>query len=282
MTTRTILSLLLSVLSLTAGAQSQEQLLLSGWRFQRGPQTGAEAPGFDDSRWQAVTIPHDWAIAGPFDKDIDKQVVAIVQDGEKQATEKTGRSGALPWIGEGWYRTTITIPTGYAHAELVFDGAMAEPTIYIDGRKAGYWAYGYSTFRIDITPFLPQTDGALKAGRHTLSVHLKNVEESSRWYPGAGLYRPVRLLLSQNTAIKTFGIFARNTMLEGINGAGTTASDARLTVTTQLRRAEGDKKKYTLRQRLLDAQGKVVANVSTESGNAGETTQVMAVKDVSL
>ena len=117
-------SIFFAAAALTAVAQSQESLLLENWRFQLGAVNGAESATFDDSKWQNVTIPHDWAIFGPFDKEIDKQVVAIVQNGEQEATEKTGRSGSLPWIGEGWYRTSITIPEGYRYAELIFDGAM--------------------------------------------------------------------------------------------------------------------------------------------------------------
>ena len=92
---KTLFTTLLMVASLFTSlfAQSQEQLLLSGWRFQKGAVAGAEATNFDDTRWQQVTIPHDWAISGPFDKEIDKQVVRIEQNGEKEATEKTGRSG---------------------------------------------------------------------------------------------------------------------------------------------------------------------------------------------
>ena len=87
-------------------AQSAERLLLDGWRFHKGTAQGAEQTAFDDSGWQQVSIPHDWAIDGPFDKEIDKQVVAIVENGEQKATEKTGRSGSLPWIGEGWYHSS--------------------------------------------------------------------------------------------------------------------------------------------------------------------------------
>lgn len=104
---------------MSASAQSTETLLLEGWKFQRGASEGAHVASYNDAHWQNVTIPHDWAIAGPFDKDIDKQRVAITQNGEREATEKTGRSGALPWVGEGWYRTTITIPEGYSYGELI-------------------------------------------------------------------------------------------------------------------------------------------------------------------
>ena len=150
---------------LTAQAQSRQEILLQDdWQFSRDKQT-----------WQTVSVPHDWAISGPFDKKWDLQTVAIEQNGEKNATEKSGRSGALPWIGEGYYKRVITIPKDFSgHAELVFDGAMSEPTVYINGKQAGYWAYGYNTFRVDITPFI-------KKGENLMEVHLKNVEESSRW-----------------------------------------------------------------------------------------------------
>ena len=85
-----------------AWAQRSEQLLEKGWRFK-----GAETPGFDDSEWEAVTIPHDWAIFGPFDRSHDLQNVAVTQNFETEASVKTGRTGGLPYVGVGWYRTTF-------------------------------------------------------------------------------------------------------------------------------------------------------------------------------
>ena len=173
----------------TAIAQPRCEITLSdNWQFCKGSCDN------DGAVWKTVSVPHDWAISGPFDKKWDLQTVAIEQNGEKQATEKSGRSGALPWIGEGHYRRTFQIPEGYEHAELVFDGAMAEPSVSINGHKAGYWAYGYNAFRIDITPYI-------KTGDNLLEVDLKNVEESSRWYPGAGIYRPVKLVLTPKSHI---------------------------------------------------------------------------------
>ena len=162
---------LLAVGLIASAQQRQEQLLSDGWQFSR-----------DKQQWETVRIPHDWAIAGPFDKKWDLQRVAITQNGETEPTEKSGRSGALPWIGEGYYKRTLTIPEGFnGHAELLFDGAMSEPTVFVNGQKAGYWAYGYNTFRVDVTPFV-------KPGDNLLEVDLQNKEESSRWYPGAGIY----------------------------------------------------------------------------------------------
>lgn len=187
--------LLLFALSVAASAAAQrhETTLADGWAFSR-----------DKAQWENVAVPHDWAISGPFDKKWDLQTVAIEQNGEKEKTEKSGRSGALPWIGEGHYRTTVTIPAGCSHAELVFDGAMSEPTVSVNGQRAGYWAYGYNAFKVDITPFV-------KAGDNLVEVDLKNVEESSRWYPGGGIYRPVKLITTGDARFETFETFAYTT-----------------------------------------------------------------------
>lgn len=187
---RLICCLLATPLILSA-QQHRETTLSENWLFSQ-----------DKSVWKNVRVPHDWAIAGPFDKKWDIQTVAIEQNGEKEATEKTGRSGALPWIGKGHYKRTIVIPNDCKHAELVFDGAMAEPTVFLNGKKAGYWAYGYNTFRVDITPFM-------KPGENLLEVDLQNVEESSRWYPGAGIYRPVTLITAGNDWIDPWKTFIR-------------------------------------------------------------------------
>ena len=176
--------------------QRQEVMLQDGWQFSH-----------DKATWQTVSIPHDWAISGPFDKKWDLQRVAIEQNGEKEATEKSGRSGALPWIGEGHYKRTVSIPKGYERAELLFDGAMSEPTVVVNGQQAGYWAYGYNAFRVDITPYIKQGDNLLE-------VDLRNVEESSRWYPGAGIYRPVTLILTPRTHIDDWSIYAHTTSVK--------------------------------------------------------------------
>ena len=190
------LSIVLAVMSaMNVLAQGRQEILLTdGWQFSR-----------DQQDWQTVSVPHDWAIAGPFDKKWDLQTVAIEQNGETEATEKSGRSGALPWIGRGYYKRTFQIPEGFdGHAELLFDGAMAEPTVFVNGQKAGYWAYGYNAFRVDITNFI-------KAGDNELTVDLQNKEESSRWYPGAGIYRPVTLITTDKTHLDDWSLVVRAT-----------------------------------------------------------------------
>ena len=186
----------LLVLCQMVTAQIRREINLKTWEFSR-----------NQTSWTQVNIPHDWAIAGPFDKKWDLQRVAIEQNGETEATEKSGRSGALPWIGEGWYRTSVDVPAGYETAELVFDGAMSEPRVSVNGEEVGYWAYGYNAFRVDVSRFL-------KTGKLNIGVHLNNREESSRWYPGAGLYRPVTLVLKQKTYIDDWSLFARTMSIE--------------------------------------------------------------------
>ncbi len=208
--------------------------LRDGWRFSR-----------DGQQWENVTVPHDWAITGPFDKKWDLQVVAIEQNGEKEKSEKSGRSGALPWIGEGSYRMTLSVPQGYRHATLVFDGAMAEPTVFINGQQAGYWAYGYNAFRIDATPYL-KWDGA----ENTVEVHLKNVEESSRWYPGGGLYRPVKLELYGDTHFDPWQTYVRTMTATG--------QQATLQVKAKLDGVTGKKDRTVVS--LVDKDGKEVAS----------------------
>ena len=223
--------------SMVFAQQRQEIVLSDNWSFSHDKQT-----------WEAVSVPHDWAIAGPFDKKWDLQVVAIEQNGEKEATEKSGRSGALPWIGEGHYKRHFTMPQGFdGHAELVFDGAMAEPTVSINGKRAGYWAYGYNTFRVDITPFI-------KAGENLLEVDLKNVEESSRWYPGAGIYRPVKLILTAKAHIDDWGIVTQTTKIHQRQ-----QDIAELKVEVPV---AGYQPGMTVGLALLDANGKVLSHVT--------------------
>ena len=179
---KTLFILAGALIAVTAMAQSHREVTLDeGWQFSR-----------DNTTWQQVTVPHDWAISGPFDKKWDLQVVAIKENGENVATEKSGRSGALPWIGKGYYKTTFTVPVTYKHVQLVFDGAMADAHVYVNGQLAGHWAYGYNAFIVDASPYI-HTNGLA----NDLEVRLENLEESNRWYPGGGIYRPVKLVMTQ-------------------------------------------------------------------------------------
>ena len=180
-----------------------EQLLEKGWKFTREDKAEFSSVGYDDAKWQNVTVPHDWAIYGPFSPHNDRQFVAITQDGQKEAISHAGRTGGLPFVGPGWYRLDFEVPSFEKgkQATLIFDGAMSHARVYINGREAGYWPYGYNSFQVDATPYLKE--GAV----NELAVRLENMPESSRWYPGAGLYRNVHLVVTEEAHIPIWGTY---------------------------------------------------------------------------
>lgn len=180
-------------LSCTVCAHRSETLLVD-WEFAK--ETSEHA--IPQKGWQSVQIPHDWAIYGPFDRCNDLQTIAISQNFETTATEKTGRTGGLPYVGAAWYKTNLPMPAVGTHTELLFDGAMSEAEVYINGTKVIFWPYGYNAFHVDITPYLTLES-------NVVSVRLQNLPESSRWYPGAGLFRNVRLVETAPVFVPVWG-----------------------------------------------------------------------------
>ena len=142
---------------------------------------------FNDSQWRSLNLPHDWGIEGPFRMELENE------------------TGKLPWVGIGWYRKTLDIPakTSGNRFYLDFDGVMSRPKIYVNGELAGEWKYGYSSFRVDITPYI-------RVGqRNTIAVRVDNPPHSSRWYPGGGIYRHVWLNISNPVHIDQWGVFVK-------------------------------------------------------------------------
>lgn len=180
-------------------AQRTEMLLEKGWKFTKGDVSGAEGTNFNDTHWESVVVPHDWAIYGPFDRNNDLQNVAVTQNFEKEASVKTGRTGGLPYVGVGWYRTRFDVEPG-RQTMLVFDGAMSEAKVYVNGKEACFWPFGYNSFYCDVTSFLNH-DGK----QNLLAVRLENRPQSSRWYPGAGLYRNVRVVTTGQIHVPVWG-----------------------------------------------------------------------------
>lgn len=186
-------------LALNLHAQRSEYLLEKGWKFTKGEVSNAEMPAFNDAKWETVDIPHDWAIFGPFDKNNDLQNVAVTQNFETQASLKTGRTGGLPYVGIGWYRTTFHSTPG-KQTTLIFDGAMSEARVFVNGKEACFWPYGYNSFYCDVTSLVNE-DGK----NNTLAVRLENRTQSSRWYPGAGLYRNVHVVTTEKIHVPVWG-----------------------------------------------------------------------------
>jgi beta-galactosidase len=141
---------------------------------------------FDDSAWSKVTLPHDWAIAGPF-----------LEEGNH------GGMGRLPSWGIGWYRKKLDIPAGDAGKliRLEVDGAMAYATVWLNGRLVGGWPFGYSSWQVDLTPHVNF------GGENQLAIRLDNPPSSSRWYPGGGIYRNVWLTKTQSVRVTQWGTF---------------------------------------------------------------------------
>ena len=260
---KTLLTLIAFVSALSASAQGRKEINLAhGWEFSH-----------DRISWQAVSVPHDWAIAGPFDKANDLQVFAIEQNGEQHAYEHSGRTGALPWMGEGYYRLTLPGTEGYAHAELSFDGAMAEPVVYVNGHKAGQWAYGYNAFRVDITPYLkPEGDNQLEVTLHTMSY-------SSRWYPGAGLYRPVTLVLTGEQRLDPWQTFVRTLSIgkkEATLAVDVQTANPDIYVQTPTSYASTTAPRHIVLT-LTDSEGQVVAEADGQTDDAGLLSQQLTV-----
>ena len=250
----TFLTLALATSALTASAQ-RNTINLKTWQFSR-----------DSVNYKPVSIPHDWAINGPFDKKWDLQFVAIEQNGETEKTEKSGRSGALPWIGRGFYKTTVDLKKLPKTAVLEFDGAMADPHVYINGKLAGHWAYGYNAFRVDVAPYL-------KKGKNEISVSLNNREESSRWYPGGGLYRPVQFVTNADAAtINPWGCYFRTESIG--NGK------AEVRICTNINNVD---KTLSIENQLVDATDKVVAQFKYGDFDAqGNVVKTLTVDDAHL
>ncbi len=262
---RTIITLLLSFAAVAAYAQAQRtEAILKDWEFRKGHEIQA-AEG-----WEKVSVPHDWAIYGPFDKANDLQTVAVVQNGEDVATEKTGRTGGLPYMGKGTYRRTLDIKAdkldGRRHI-LYFDGAMSEAQVLVNGEKVCFWPYGYNSFWCDVT-------GCVKAGDNEITVLLENRPQSSRWYPGAGLYRKVRYITLPEVHVPVWGTYVTTPYVG--------KDHAVVRVRTKVEgTAEGEV--VTLTTRIVDATGRTVAeSTDTRQIHKGEVEQNVTVEEPRL
>lgn len=203
------------------------------WRFARGAQPGAETVGYDDSAWAAVRLPHDWAISGPY---------------EPQGDPHTGK---LPWRGEGWYRKTFTLSAADVgkRVYLDFDGVMAMPMVYVNGRLAGGWDYGYMSFRVEVTDYV-------KAGETNLvAVHVDTRPHHSRWYPGAGIYRKVQLVVAEPVQVAQWGVF--------VTTPAVTADEATVRVQTTVENHTSAAVDASLETALRDPRGREVARCRT-------------------
>jgi beta-galactosidase len=150
-----------------------------------GEEVAYTRPDFGDSAWRQLDLPHDWGIEGPF------------------AMELSGGTGKLPYFGVGWYRKTLEIPAADAGKQvyLDIDGAMSYANVWCNGQYAGGWPYGYTSFRVDLTPYI--RPGAA----NSIAIRLDNPNGSSRWYPGGGIYRNVWLVKTSPVHVAQYGTY---------------------------------------------------------------------------
>ncbi len=220
----------------------------AGWRFQKGDAAGAEAPGFADGGWRALDLPHDWAIEGPFDPAI------------------SSHQGALPFFGVAWYRKRFTVPEsarGRYHS-IELDGAMANATVYLNGHELGRRPYGYVGFSFDLTPHLRF------GGENVLAVRLSPEPESSRWYPGAGLYRHVWIDATGPVHVERWGTYVTT---PAVSDGGATVA-----IRTELRNRETEPARVRLETVILDADGREVARSASEPGVPAQAAGAVLVR----
>ena len=174
--------------------------IIFGKRYQRpegnpGENIAYVKSDFDDSEWRHLNLPHDWAIEGPFNIDYN------------------GSTGKLPYWGIRWYRKTLELSQDDAGKQIYLDidGAMSYASVWCNGQYVGGWPYGYASFRLDLTPYI-------KAGqKNVLAVRLDNPDDTSRWYPGSGIYRNVWLVKTSPVHVEQWGTFVRNQQVDSEN-----------------------------------------------------------------
>ncbi|MGC8824432.1 MAG: beta-galactosidase GalB [Bacteroidales bacterium] len=217
------------------------------WRFYLGDTIGAYDPTFDDTRWRVLNLPHDWSIEGEFS---DKHPA-------------TPGGGALPG-GVGWYRKTFTIdPKDKDFLFFIdFDGVYRNAEVWINGHYLGKRPYGYASFRYELTPYLYY--GTTK---NVIAVRVDNSQQpNSRWYSGSGIYRNVWLVKSAKLHIGHWGIY--------VTTPEVSLAKATVSVQTEVKNATEQAQKFELRQILLDAEGKMVAQTSEKLVLVPDSTAV--------
>jgi beta-galactosidase len=206
----------------------------AGWLFSKGDPTGAERSDFADKGWRALDVPHDWAIEGPFDPKISPH------------------QGSLPFFGVAWYRKHFTVPASAKgrYYAVEFDGVMSNATVYLNGHQLGSRPYGYISFGFDLTPHL------VIGGENVLAVRVAPEPESSRWYPGAGIYRHVWVDATGPVHVMRLGTYVTTPEV----------SDAAATVSirTELQNRDTQASRVTLETTILDGDGREVARATAD------------------
>lgn len=225
----------------------------SNWKFALGDASGAEARSFNDASWRGVNLPHDWSIQGPTVKD-----------------NPTGSGGGFFPAGTGWYRKTFSAPAEWngKRVSVEFDGVYRDATVYLNGHKLGNQPYGYTSFRFDLT------SGLDFSGPNVMAVRVDNsAQPNSRWYSGSGIYRHVRVLVTDPVHVAHWGVFVITKQAS--------SEAAAITVRTRVANEAGSEARLTLETRIVDRAGKAIGNakstIAAAAGGEAEASQEIAV-----
>jgi beta-galactosidase len=247
--------LLLAVLGLAAApsasvaaSPARRTAFNEDWRFLQGDAAGAEQPQFDDAGWLKIRLPHDWAIAGPFDRQLNPH------------------TGALPVSGIGWYRKSFDLPVSdHRYYSIEFDGAMSNSRVWLNGHELGGRPYGYIGFSVDLTPYL-RVDGK----RNVLAVRLAPESDASRWYPGAGIYRNVWLETTGPVHVARWGTYVTTPQVSD--------ASATVAVKTEVRNRLAGAARITVRSSIVDDTGHRVAQSEVAGDIPADDASTMAMR----
>ncbi len=242
-----VLLTIAGLLPLTAPARLTENFD-AGWQFVQADTPGAEQNQFDDSTWQKVNLPHDWSIAGPFAE-----------------TNLAGGAGAFLPSGVGWYRKHFSLPPMASNqcVSVTFDGVMANSDVWINGFHLGHRPNGYVSFNYELTGHLAF------GGDNVLAVRTDtSAQPASRWYAGAGIYRHVRLVMTEPVHIIENGVF--------ISTPEVSSTEATVKIETTLTNQSASNRKITLQSRLVSPDGKTTAIVQLDAEIAAGATETFS------
>ena len=257
----TIVALALGAQLLEAKSASPPRTVLSadaGWQFILGDPDGAESPTLDTQSWRTLSLPHDWSIEAP--------------PAEKNPT---GASGGYYPTGLGWYRRTFTAPAAWKgkRVTLEFDGVSGDSAFYLNGKKLGTHPYAYTSFRFDITDRL--TLGA----KNILAIRADNsLQPNSRWYTGSGIYRHVRVVVTDPIHIAPWGVF--------VSTPDTSSASSRIVVKTQIQNDSHEATSISVKTILVGPTGAKLSEpdktIDLPPGQSAEAAQEVTAQQPAL
>jgi beta-galactosidase len=253
--------LLVAATQLSAKTASNPRMIFpadAGWKFTLGDPADADSPKFDDNSWRTLTVPHDWSIEEP--------------PNEKNPTG--GGGGYFP-AGIGWYRKAFTVPPSWKGKRicLEFDGVSGETTVYLNGQRLGIHPYSYTSFRFDITSQINLS------AKNILSVRVDNsLQPNSRWYSGSGIYRHVRVVVTEPVHVAPWGVF--------VSTPTVSTSSAKVVIKTKVQNDTSEASAVTVTTILLGPNGVKSSEpdkkIELQPGRSAEVDQEVTIAQPAL